>query len=140
MFLGWLDRSSSAPNKFLKISTSNSGLITLSGSHVIFRRSNSGALESVYASQLVVGDKLVRKKEEVLVEEEVVAVEEVFDSGFWAPLTEEGTLLVDGFLASCYASFPHEASQVRFHSSERWLETKSTGCPCPCQEVPGNLA
>merc|ERR1711936_1480284 len=64
-FLGWLDRSSSAPNKFLKISTSNSGLITLSGSHVIFRSSNSGALESVYASQLVVGDKLVRKKEEV---------------------------------------------------------------------------
>ena len=73
-------------------------------------------MESVYASQLVVGDKLVRKKEEVLVEEEVVDVEEAVDSGYWAPLTEEGTLLVDGFLASCYASFPHEASQVRFHS------------------------
>ena len=55
-------------------------------------------MESVYASQLVVGDKLVRKKEEVLVEEEVLAVEEVVDSGYWAPLTEEGTLLVDGFL------------------------------------------
>ena len=91
-------------------------MITLSGSHVIFRSSISGALESVYASQLVVGDKLVRKMEEVLVEDEVLVEEEVVDSGYWAPLTEEGTLLVDGFLASCYASFPHEASQVRFHS------------------------
>ena len=28
--------------------------------------------------------------------------------------TKEGTLLVDGFLASCYASFPHRPAQIVF--------------------------
>ena len=34
--------------------------------------------------------------------------------GFWAPLTREGTLLANGFLVSCYASFPHRESDLAF--------------------------
>ena len=62
------------------------------------------------------GDKLVQLKggeeEDGLQAEEVVAVKKVKVSGYWAPLTSSGTLLVDGFLASSYASFPHDYSQV----------------------------
>ena len=43
--LGWLDRSTATPNKFLEVYTSNSGFITLSASHVIFR-SGKGAQTS----------------------------------------------------------------------------------------------
>ena len=56
----------------------------------------------------------MRSEDEDLVEEKVMAVERKVESGYWAPLTKEGTILVDGFLASCYASFPHQPAQVAF--------------------------
>ena len=73
----------------------------------------SGSIESIYAGDLQKGDKLVKSKSDKLMEEEeVVNIETVMESSFWAPLTKEGTLLVDGFLASSYASYPHQASEM----------------------------
>ena len=111
-FLGWLDRSANANGRFLKIST-NSSSIALTGNHLIFRTSVAdGALESVFADQIEEGDKLVSWKGSKMTEEAVVAVELAVEKGTWAPLTMEGTLLVDGLLASCYASFPHALSDL----------------------------
>ena len=67
-----------------------------------------GALESVFADQIEEGDKLISWKGSEMTEETVVYVEPAAKKGIWAPLTMEGTLLVDGLLASCYASFPHD--------------------------------
>ena len=106
-FLGWLDRDANADGKFLKIST-NSSSIVLTGSHMIFRLSADVGLESVFADQLEEGDRLVSWKGE----ETVVGVEAAREKGIWAPLTMEGTLLVDGLLASSYASFSHHASDL----------------------------
>ena len=47
-----------------------------------------------------------------MTEEAVIAVERVREKSAWAPLTIEGTLLVDDLLASCYASFPHAVSDL----------------------------
>ena len=100
----------------LKISTSNSASLTLTGSHVVFRKTAAGSLESVFASQLVVGDKLVRPNMEGKPAlDEVLAIQHVLEeNGYWAPLTQDGTLLVNGLLVSCYASFPHHQSQLVF--------------------------
>ena len=69
---------------------------------------SDGSLESVFADQIKTGDKLVSWKGSKMTEETVVAVEPAIEKGTWAPLTMEGTLLVDGLLASCYASFSHD--------------------------------
>merc|ERR1712212_1154350 len=108
-FLGWLDRTANADGKFLKIST-NSSSIVLTENHLIFRLSADVGLESVFADQIEEGDKLLSLKGE----ETVVGVEAAREKGIWAPLTMEGTLLVDGLLASSYASFPHHASELAY--------------------------
>ena len=111
-FLGWLDRDPNAQENFLRIST-NSSSIVLTGSHLIFRSSVAeGAPESIYADQIEKGDKLIRWNGLEMTKEEVVAVEVTSERGFWTPLTREGTLLVDGLLASSYASFPHTLSDL----------------------------
>lgn len=101
----------------MEVVTAHSGPITLTAGHVIFRFSKTdGSLESLYASQIVVGDKLALFNDggDMLQPEEVLEVKEVVEAGAWAPLTTSGTLLVDGFLASCYASFPHDYSELAF--------------------------
>ena len=55
---------------------------------------------------------LVSWKGSKMTEETVVAVEPTTEKGFWSPFTMEGTLLVDGLLASCYASFSHAVSDL----------------------------
>jgi len=106
-FLGWLDRDANADGKFLKIST-NSSSIVLTGNHLVFRLSAEVGLESVFADQIEEGDRMVSWKGE----ETVVEVEVAREKGIWTPLTMEGTLLVDGLLASSYASFSHHVSEL----------------------------
>ena len=71
-----------------------------------------GGLESVFADQIEEGDKLMSWKGSKMTEETVVAVEPTTEKGFWSPFTMEGTLLVDGLLASCYANYPHALSDL----------------------------
>ena len=72
------------------------------------------SFESVFADEIQEGDKLISWKGSKITEETVIAVGPTIEKGFWAPLTTEGTLLVDGLLASCYASFPHALSELAF--------------------------
>merc|ERR1712025_1217609 len=113
-FLGWLTRSSSSPTLMLKISTSTNSSLTLTGSHVVFRLSSKHDLESVFANQLVEGDRLVRlKSRDGAVElDEVVEIQAVWEEGgYWAPLTKEGSLVANQFLVSSFAEFPHHLCQ-----------------------------
>lgn len=110
-FLGWLERHSSASAGFLHLSTASGPGPVLTPGHVIFRASSpaGGPPEPVFAAQLVPGDRLLHGN---ATEVEVTSVEARNEAGYWAPLTAEGSLLVDGFLASCYASFPHTLSDL----------------------------
>merc|ERR1712025_26701 len=113
-FLGWLTRSSSSPTLMLKISTSTNSSLTLTASHIVFRLSSKHDLESVFANQLVKGDRLVRLKSRdgVLEFDEVVEIQVVWEEGgSWAPLTKEGSLVANRFLVSSFASFPHHICQ-----------------------------
>ena len=98
---------------FIKITTSHGKQITLSSYHMIY------TLEEKY-----VFAKDVHKNQTVMVYDEsshtfgssiVQKVSLEADVGIYAPLTDEGTIVVDDVFASCYALFPsHRVSHAVF--------------------------
>merc|ERR1711862_7669 len=107
-FLGWLDRQRSSPAEMLQIFTSdNYPAVTLSGSHLVFTANTTKC-----AGVLVPGDTLLHRDGEQVKEQEISMIKTSMESGYWAPLTRSGTLLVNGYLMSCYASYPHTVSDI----------------------------
>ena len=83
----------------------DSPAITLTQSHVVFTTNSTK-----YAGDLVPRDTLLHWDGVQMEKLEITEIKTSQESGFWAPLTRSGTLLVNGFLVSCYASYPHEVS------------------------------
>ena len=105
----------------------NTPAVTLTASHVVFTKNSTK-----YAGDLVPGDTLLHWDGGQMEELEITEIKRRQESGFWALLTRSGTLLVNGFLMSCYASYPHKVSLndfIRFKSveDEYWLN-KNHGC------------
>jgi len=118
-FLGWLERQESSPAEMLQIfTTDNTPAVTLSASHVVF-----ASKSTKYAGDLVPGDTLLHWDGVQMKEMEITEIKTRQESGFWAPLTRSGTLLVDGFLMSCYASYPHKLADVAMTPIKAMPET-----------------
>jgi hypothetical protein len=98
-------RREDTQTSFLKISCDNGKSVTLSPKHLIFVNKNFKAKQ---ADQIEVGDYLVTRNQSDPHQEiqpaKVVKIEEVVLDGFFAPFTLCGNMVVDGFLASCYAN------------------------------------
>ena len=62
------------------------------------------------AGDLVSGDTLLHWDGAQVEEQKISMIKTSMESGFWNPLTRSGTLLVNGFLMSCYGSYPHTVS------------------------------
>ncbi|XP_066983382.1 sonic hedgehog protein-like [Macrobrachium rosenbergii] len=115
--LMFLHRDEQASRLFLQLRTSKGKILTLTSSHLVFilprddatnkTPSLTDALTSggaALAARVEEGDfLLVRQEGGDVALEEVTEVTEIKGSGVFAPLTSEGTVVVDGVVASCYA-------------------------------------
>lgn len=93
-------KNNSNSTNFLRFVTSTNS-ITLSAKHLIFIKN----IETKNAESVAVGEVIFVTDDEGLQLKEM-KVEKIFyvvESGFFAPFTLSGTIVVDGVLASCYA-------------------------------------
>lgn len=100
MFLDWdpLQR-----REFLKFELASGRTLTVTPSHLLMTGSANSS-STVYAGKLDVGSKLlVSDSRNNLVEDAIVKVTLILDTGVIAPLTAAGTIVVDDVVASCYA-------------------------------------
>jgi len=91
------------------------GIVTLSPNHLLFvskaeTQGLGGLPMEIIAAQVREGDYVWSHKSNALVASQVTMVETVTRRGIYAPVTEEGTLVVDGTLASAFVGVPVDRS------------------------------
>lgn len=103
----FIDKSPDKEMYFLKIETENNKLF-LTPTHLIFRQTSSGgslaSSKAVFASNIKTGDYVfVLSSNMSMIPERVDGVSSVSIRGAYAPLTAEGTIVVNNVATSCYA-------------------------------------
>ena len=134
-FIDYLHFDKSALFKFISIKTAAETSETaapmpsleISEYHLIQRlkRDSSSEHEFVFAKDLVKGDKLFLMTESGSMKyAEITELDEVYEQGAYAPLTEHGTLIVNNVLASCFANTPyHGLVHAAFYPYIVWSTT-----------------
>lgn len=119
MVVGFLHRDTAIASSFLKL-VSNASYITVSHDHLLAIDGGFIKARHVYPgmelSTVCCGYQ------------EIVHVEEVTDQGVYAPLTESGVLVVNGFRVSCYANIPaefHWLADILFWPRKKLMSRKA---------------
>lgn len=106
--IAFLDRSPSEKRQFIRLTTKSGRVLTLTPTHLVPVEGRS----SVFARMVQIGDKILVSDATTSVRnsvdnrlrwDTVIETKLVLEEGVFAPLTMEGTLLVDDVVASCYA-------------------------------------
>lgn len=107
--IAFLDRSPSERRQFIRLTTKSGRVLTLTPAHLVPVEGRS----SVFAVSVQPGDRILVSDTEAasaanevdsrLRWDSVVETKLVLEEGVYAPLTMEGTLVVDDVVASCYA-------------------------------------
>jgi len=108
-FVGYSHANADTLAKFVEVHTSSQKLIKLTEKHLI-AKVFGGNTDMVFASELKVGDVVLTDGEHT---ETVVRLSESLEQGVYSPLTEQGTVVVNGVVASCYANYrSHEVAHM----------------------------
>lgn len=108
--IAFLDRVPSSIINYVQIMTESNHKLLITASHLMFRNDSSMPL---YASDISTGDYIFTLDvNNNIKHSKVTHVTTMTAVGKYAPLTAEGTIIVDGVLASCYANVIAEQSAI----------------------------
>jgi hypothetical protein len=96
-------------SQYLTITLGSSAYIEMTPTHMIYVKGKKYPIE---ASNVRVGDYLIKKSPGAPdIAEKVVSVDSGYLQGGFGPITEDGTIVVNGFLASCYSNPRYQTSE-----------------------------
>ncbi|XP_034942703.1 sonic hedgehog protein A [Chelonus insularis] len=109
--IAFLDRAPEERRQFVKLITASGKYLTLTPAHLVPVESDDQESSRItFAARVKVGDRiLVQDPDTTNVEsfrlrwDQVIEAKLVLEEGVFAPLTREGTVVVDDVVASCYA-------------------------------------
>ena len=105
--IAFLHKEIKTTAQFYNLETNGANVVRLSSQHLIFRKENTTSpISAVFASEIKIGDLLYTSNGNVSSFQAVTKITMTTETGVYAPLTKQGTLLVDGALVSCYAHWP----------------------------------
>ena len=112
--IAYLHKEIKTEAHFYNLKTNRGNVVRLSPQHLIFRKANaSSPLSAVFASEVNIGDLLYTSNRNISGFQTVSQITMTIEKGVYAPLTRQGTLLVDGVLVSCYAHWPsHDTAHL----------------------------
>jgi hypothetical protein len=117
--IGWLDRRDDIAVSYLEI-THELGKLKVSPYHLLGRIDPDQHITHVFATDIKKGDKFLFHNTSDTMPSQVTHIRQVNEVGAFAPLTSEGTYLVNGVFVSCYAHFAsHNMAHVAF-APYRW--------------------
>lgn len=100
----FLDRDVNQTREFVQIKTSGGAIIRTTPAHLLpVWKPHQHETKYLYADQVEENDFLLVNVNNNLEPQLVTEVRAVVSRGFIAPLTREGTVIVDSIAASCYA-------------------------------------
>ncbi|CAG0920495.1 unnamed protein product [Notodromas monacha] len=124
--LAFLDRRPEELAEYLHLETDLHTSLAVSANHVLLTpgddANNNGSTsasscqgfgyQSRFAADIRPGERLFVASGNSVLTAEVRTIKRTIEKGAFVPLTAEGNLIVDGTLASCYATFHHDWSHM----------------------------
>ena len=92
-------------SEYLKVESEDGHCVSISPNHLIFTGQPGGKKKAVFAATLKPGDHIIAVSNTHTQHCKVKQVTSGTQDGIYNVLTRTGTLVVDGVLASCYASY-----------------------------------
>jgi hypothetical protein len=106
--IGWL-HSEEVEGTYIQVQAGGRKL-AITDDHLIYTvPCQGGQREAKFAKDLSAGECLLVEQEGLTGPRPIETLERVAGQGYYAPVTTEGTLVVNGIAASCYANTKHEA-------------------------------
>lgn len=120
--LGFLEKMINQTAVYLEIILDNDRSLFISARHTMFIITNENRLRSVLAKDVSIGDLLILSTGKEVQFGRVQEVRMENKKGAYVPLTDIGTLLVDGVLVSSYANTNHWLAHIAL-TPLRWWPT-----------------
>lgn len=112
----FLDRNENNTREFVKLETSDGSTLTVTPAHlVLVWRPLQQITKYIFAERVEEGDYVLVHIDGILTPRKVITITTELHKGFYAPLTYEGTIVVNSITASCYAMVEsHTAAHASF--------------------------